>query len=491
MKRTLFLNPPSFQDFDGGAGSRYQATREVVSFWYPTWLCYPAGMIPESRVVDAPPENLTVEQVVPLAKDFDLAVIFTSNASFHADLATITRLKEENPKLVAGLVGPQVTILPEESLTAGPQLDFVARREFDYTMLELAQERPWDKILGLSYRKNGRIHHNDDRPLIEDLDALPFVTDVYHRDLHIENYKIPYLRYPYLSIYTGRGCPHHCVYCLWPQTFTGRRYRVRSVPNVVAEVRQALEHFPQTSEIFFDDDTFTANGERAREMAKALAPLKCTWSATGRVNTSYETLKAMKEGGLRLLVVGFESGDPQVLKNIKKGTTPEMGLRFMRWCKELGITVHGTFMVGLPGETHASIEASMRFACKLDPQTIQVSLASPYPGTEFYDYCREKGYMADQKLVDGSTGYQQCVIEYPGLASEEIFKAVSRFYRRFYFRPQALARITWCMVKDPAERRRFLQQGQEFLTFLFRRRQGKENTGHSVPAAAHDLQRTG
>lgn len=477
MKRTLFLNPPSFQDFDGGAGSRYQATREVVSFWYPTWLCYPAGMIPESRVVDAPPENLTVEQVAPLARDFDLAVIFTSNASFAADLATISRLKDENPKLIAGLVGPQVTILPEESLTAGPRLDFVARREFDYTILEIAQGRAWDKIQGLSYRKNGRIQHNQDRPYIEDLDALPFVTDVYHRDLRIENYRIPYLRHPYVSIYTGRGCPHQCVYCLWPQTFTGRRYRVRSVRNVVAEVRQALDYFPQAAEIFFDDDTFTAHGERAQEIARALAPLKCTWSTTGRVNTSYETLKAMKEGGLRLLVVGFESGDPQVLKNIKKGATPEMGLRFMRWCKELGITVHGTFMVGLPGETRASIEASIRFACKLDPDTIQVSLASPYPGTEFYEYCREKGYLADQKLVDGSTGYQQCVVEYPGLAAQDIFKAVSRFYRRFYFRPQTLGRIVRCMVKDPVERRRYLRDGQEFLTFLFRRRQEKGETG--------------
>jgi hopanoid biosynthesis associated radical SAM protein HpnJ len=482
MKRTLLLNPPSFRDFDGGAGSRYQATREVVSFWYPTWLCYPAGMIPESRVVDAPPENLTVDQVAKLARDYDLVVIFTSNASFTADLATITRLKEENPKLAAGLVGPQVSILPEESLAAAPQLDFVARREFDYTILEVAQGRPWDKIQGLSFRQNGRIRHNEDRPYIEDLDALPFVTDIYQRDLKIENYNIPYLRYPYVSIYTGRGCPHQCVYCLWPQTFTGRRYRVRSVPNVAAEVRRALELFPQAAEIFFDDDTFTAYGERAQEIARALAPLKCTWSATARVNTSYETLKAMKEGGLRLLVVGFESGDPQVLKNIKKGSTPEMGLRFMRWCKELGIMVHGTFMVGLPGETRASIEASMRFACKLDPDTIQVSLASPYPGTEFFDFCREKGYMADQRLVDGSTGYQQCVVEYPGLAAQEIFKAVSRFYRRFYFRPQALSRIIRCMIKDPVERRRYLQTGQEFLTFLFRRRQDKEATGGLGPS---------
>ena len=484
MQRTLLLNPPSFQDFDGGAGSRYQATREVVSFWYPTWLCYPAGLIPESRVVDAPPENLSVEEVVPLARDFDLAVIFTSNASLSFDLATLSRFKEENPRLVAGLVGPQVTILPEESLLAAPHLDFVARREFDYTILEMAQGRPWEKILGLSYRQNGHIRHNDDRPFLEDLDVLPFVTEIYHRDLRIKNYKIPYLRYPYLSRYTGRGCPHHCVYCLWPQTFTGRRYRVRSVPNVLAEVRQALELFPQTAEIFFDDDTFTANGERAQELARGLAPLKCTWSATGRVNTSYETLKAMKKGGLRLLVVGFESGDPMVLKSIKKGATPEMGRRFMRWCKELGIMVHGAFMVGLPGESQASIEASIRFACELDPDTIQVSLASPYPGTEFYEFCREKGYLVDQNPVHGATGYQQCVVEYPGLAAEEIFKAVSRFYRRFYFRPQTLARVTRSMIKDPTERARFLQTGQEFLNFLFRRRQGKEKTKTLGPSCS-------
>jgi len=471
MKRTLFLNPPSFQDFDGGAGSRYQATREVTSFWYPTWLCYPAGLIPESRVVDAPPENLTVDQVAKLARDFDLAILFTTSASLAHDLATVSLLKEENPDLVAGLVGPQVSILPEESLVAGPQVDFLARREFDYTVLEVAQGRAWEEIKGLSFRQNGKIRHNPDRPFIKDLDALPFVTDIYHRDLHIEKYQIPYLRYPYVSIYTGRGCPHHCVYCLWPQTFTGRRYRVRSVANVVTEVRRALELFPQAAEIFFDDDTFTADGERAQEMARALAPLKCTWSATGRVSTSFETLKAMKEGGLRLLVVGFESGDPQVLKNIKKGATPEMGRRFMRWCRELGITVHGTFMVGLPGETRESIETSIRYACELDPDTIQVSLATPYPGTEFYDFCREKGYLADQNLVQGATGYQQCVVEYPALAAQEIFRAVPRFYRRFYFRPRTMARMAWAMVKDPAERRRLLREGREFFTFMFRRRQ--------------------
>jgi hopanoid biosynthesis associated radical SAM protein HpnJ len=474
MKRTLLLNPPSFQDFDGGAGSRYQATREVTSFWYPTWLCYPAGLIPESRVVDAPPENLTVAQVAAMARDFDLAVLFTTSPSFQHDLATITRLKDANPGLIAGLVGPQVSVLPQESLEKGPQVDFVARREFDYSLLEVAQGRPWGEIEGLSYRQNGKIKHNPDRPWIEDLDALPLVTEIYHRDLVMEHYNIPYLRYPYVSFYTGRGCPGHCVYCLWPQTFTGRRFRVRSVDNVVAEVRRTLELFPQAAEIFFDDDTFTAAGERARALSQEFRHLQFTWSATARVTTSYETLKAMKDGGLRLLVVGFETGDPQVLQNIRKGATLDLGRRFVKWCRELGIQVHGTFMVGLPGETPKSIEASIRFACELDPDTIQVSLATPYPGTEFYDFCREKGYFKEDSLVNGQTGYQQCVVDYPGLAAAEIFQAVPKFYRRFYFRPRYMARAAKVMLKDPEERRRLLKEGREFLQFIFRRRQTPE-----------------
>jgi radical SAM superfamily enzyme YgiQ (UPF0313 family) len=377
-----------------------------------------------------------------------------------------------------------VTILAEESLKAGPQVDFVARREFDHTILEVAQGRPLNQILGLSYQKNGSIQHNPDRPFLEDLDSLPFVTDIYHRDLAVERYQIPYLRYPYVSFYTGRGCPHTCVYCLWPQTFTGRRYRVRSVANVVAEVRRSLELFPQAAEIFFDDDTFTADGERARQLSREFQPLKFTWSTTARVTTSYETLKAMKEGGLRLVVVGFETGDPQVLKNIKKGATLDLGRRFVKWCRQLRIQVHGAFMVGLPGETRQSLEASMRFACELDPDTIQVSLATPYPGTDFYDYCRQHGYLQDDTLVNGATGYQQCVVDYPALAAAEIFKAVPRFYRRFYFRPRYMARAMGVMLKDPQERKRLLREGREFLSFMFRRRQGPETRpegGRSCP----------
>ena len=182
----------------------------------------------------------------------------------------------------------------------------------------------------------------------------------------------------------------------------------------------------------------------------------------------------MKEGGLRLLVVGFETGDPQVLKNIRKGVTLDLGRRLAKWCRELGIQVHGTFMVGLPGETKASIEASIRFACELDPDTIQVSLATPYPGTEFYDFCREQGFLQDDTLVNGATGFQQCVVDYPGLAAGDIFQALPRFYRRFYFRPRYMARAALVMMRDPVERRRLLKEGRQFLSFMFKRRQGQQ-----------------
>jgi radical SAM superfamily enzyme YgiQ (UPF0313 family) len=256
------------------------------------------------------------------------------------------------------------------------------------------------------------------------------------------------------------------------------------VANVVAEVRRSLELFPQAAEVFFDDDTFTAAGERARALSRELGRLNFTWSATARVNTSYETLKAMKEGGLRLLVVGFETGDPLVMQKIRKGATLDLGRRLVKWCRELGIQVHGTFMVGLPGESKQSIEASIRFACELDPDTIQVSLATPYPGTEFYDYCRDRGFLQDDALVHGQTGYQQCVVDYPGLAAAEIFQAVPRFYRRFYFRPRYMARAARQMLKDPEERRRLLKEGRQFFHFMFKRRQaskGQRGTGYSCP----------
>ncbi len=352
MMRTLFLNPPSYEGFDGGAGARYQARREIRSYWYPTWLAQPAAIVPHSLLVDAAPAGRTLADVTPLARRHDLAVLHTSSPTFAGDIKVAEALKAENPSLLVGFVGPKVAVQPERSLLASAAIDFVAREEFDFTIAEVADERPLACVDGISYRDTGgQLVHNRDRRMLEDMDRLPFVTPVYKRDLRPEDYFIGYLLHPCLSLYTGRGCRSRCTFCLWPQTVGGHRYRTRSVASVLAEAALAARLFPQVQEVFFDDDTFTDDRPRAESIARGMSRLGITWSCNAKANVPRETLKVLADNGLRLLLVGYESGSQQILNNVRKGLRVDRARRFARDCRDLGITVHGTFILGLPGET--------------------------------------------------------------------------------------------------------------------------------------------
>src|SRR5215469_10102952 len=150
MMRTLFLHPPSFDGFDGGAGSRYQAKREIRSYWYPTWLAQPAALVPDSKLVDAPPAGLTLDDVAPMAREYELAVLHTSSPSFAGDIQAAAALKAANPGLLVGMVGAKVAVEPERSLVAAPPVDFVAREEFDFTVAEVADGRPLETVDGVS-----------------------------------------------------------------------------------------------------------------------------------------------------------------------------------------------------------------------------------------------------------------------------------------------------------------------------------------------------
>jgi hopanoid biosynthesis associated radical SAM protein HpnJ len=470
--RTLFLQAPSFEGFDGGAGSRYQARREIRSFWYPTWLAQPAALVEGSKLVDAPPHRINREQVAASARDYDLAVLHTSAPSFASDVATIKALKAVNPGLKVGLVGAKVAVDPDGSLKASPAIDFVARNEFDFTIKEVAEDRPWSEIAGLSYRNtSGVIVHNDEREILENMDRQPFVTPVYKRDLDIDNYFIGYLRHPYLSLYTGRGCKSRCTFCLWPQTVGGHRYRTRSVGHVVEEIAWAQKAFPLVKEFFFDDDTFTDDLPRAEAIAKELRKLGVTWSCNAKANVPRETLKVLREGGLRLLLVGYESGNQKILHNIKKGMRTDVARKFTKDCRDLGITIHGTFIMGLPGETKETIEETIRFANEINPHTIQVSLAAPYPGTFLFDQAVKNGWLdnANAELVNGD-GVQIAPLHYPHLSQTEIFNSVEEFYRRFYFRSGKIASIVGEMVRDRQMLVRRLREGIEFFHFLRERR---------------------
>ena len=471
MLSTLFLQPPSFDGFDGGAGSRYQARREVRSFWYPTWLAQLAALVPGSRLVDAPPAGLTLDDLLPRAGEHELVVMHTSAPSFASDVRVARALKERNPRLRIGLVGARVAVDRPGSLARAPAVDFVAGAEFDFTIREVAEGRPLREIAGLCWRDGSTIVDNPGRAPLEDMDALPFVTPVYARDLRIEDYFQGYLLHPYLSFYTGRGCRSRCTFCLWPQTVSGHRYRTRSVRHVAEELAWAKRALPQVKEVFFDDDTFTDDGAHAMAVAREMGRLGLVWSCTAKANVPRRTLEVLRENGLRLLLVGYESGNQQILNNVRKGVRVDAMRRFTRDCHELGIAVHGCFILGLPGETRETIAETIRFACELDPHTIQVSLPAPYPGTELYRQAAEHGWLdaAHADLV-GSDGVQLSSIGYPHLPHGEIHASVETFYRRFYFRPGKIVEIAGEMIRSGEVMRRRLREGVEFLRFLRARR---------------------
>jgi hopanoid biosynthesis associated radical SAM protein HpnJ len=472
MRKTLFLNPPSFDGFDGGAGARYQARREITSYWFPTWLAQPAALVPGSKLIDAPAHHQTVDDVLNIANDYELFILHTSTPSLNNDIRCAEAIKAKNPYAHIGFVGAHVAVLPGPTLRDAPVIDFVCRNEFDYTCLELAQDKPWSEIRGLSYRvANGHVHHNAERELLHDWDSMPSVLPVYHRDLSIENYFVGYLLHPYISFYTGRGCPAKCTFCLWPQTIGGHAYRAKSPGAVIRELEHGKDLFGhQVREWMIDDDTFTIDRRRAIEIAKGMKKLKLTWSCNARANLDYETLRQLRDNGLRLLLVGFESGNQEILNRMKKGLRLETARAFMRNCRKLGIRVHGTFMIGLPVETPESIEQTIRFAQELDPFSIQVSIATPYPGTELYRQAIENGWVDSRVLVSGN-GIQTSTLRYPHLSPQQVEEGVERMYRRFYFRRKPILRFVREMATSRQMLVRRLREGNEFFGYLKERRE--------------------
>ena len=464
--RSLFLQAPSFDGYDGGAGARYQMKREVKSFWFPTWLAQAAAMVEGAKLIDAPPHGLTFKDIEDDVKSHDFIVIHTSTPSFRSDCKTAQLIRDLNPNAVIGFIGAKVAVEPQQSLEACPAINFVCRNEYEFTIQELANGNDWSTIKGLSYRdKTGAIVHNAEREILMDMDKLPSVLPLY-KQLQVDKYFGGYLKHPYMSWYTGRGCKSRCTFCLWPQTIGGHKYRYRSIPKVIEEVKYLQKEFPQVKEIFFDDDTLTDDHARVEALAKELGKLGVVWSCNAKANVPRKTLEILKANGLRLLLVGYESGNQKILHNIKKGLLVDVARRFSKDCHELGIVVHGTFILGLPGETRETIEETLAFAKEVNPHTIQVSLAAPYPGTFLYKQAKENGWFASDVDLLTEDGTQIAPLNYPHLGHTEIFDSVEDFYKKFYFRPSKIMEIVKEMLTSRDMLVRRLREGVEFFQFL-------------------------
>lgn len=495
----FMLNPPFHPKY-----SRSQRSPAVIKsgvMYYPIWLAYATGALEQSgfevQLVDAPAAGYDLSDVLDQVKVFHprLVVVDTSTPSIYNDVEVVEAIKGQLPDAFMLLVGPHVSALPEESLRLSQAVDGVARREYDATVRDLAQTLvdgdELSAVRGLSYRENdGTIVHNAERPYIENLDALPFVSQVYKEHLNIENYFYSITRYPEVAMVTGRGCPYRCSYCVWPQTLTGHQYRRRSVTNVADEFEFIAQELPQVKEVFIEDDTLTVDEDRAIALAKELIHRgnKLSFTANSRPDVSYETLRWLKRAGLRLLCVGFESGDQKVLDAMHKGTKVEQFYTFRQAARKAGVLVHGCFMAGNAGETRESLDATLTLAKRLEPDTAQFFPLMVYPGTEAYAWAKRKRYLNADDFSAWLTpeGLHRSTTHLPNLSSEEIVKWCDDARRSFYLRPRYFLSKVKQIITHPDEARRILRAAGVFLRYLLRpslstsespKEKSSENTG--------------
>jgi radical SAM superfamily enzyme YgiQ (UPF0313 family) len=356
------------------------------------------------------------------------------------------------------------------------RIDAVARHEYDYTLLDIARALEKNSglkdIPGISFRDNGKVTHNPQRPYIENLDGLPFVSKVYKKFLKIENYFNPNALYPMVTITTSRGCPFQCTFCVYPQTLMGRRFRLRSIKNVVDEIEYIAENFPQAKAIFFEDDTLTVNKARCIELSELIIKkgIKISWTANARVGLDLDTMKKMKEAGCRSFCVGFESGSQIILDNMKKSIKLERMFEFMKNAKKAGILIHGCFMAGLPGETKETMGETLKLAKQLNPDTVQFYPVMVYPGTEAYEWYKQKGYLVTEDFSRWLTpsGLHNTVIRTKELSSDELVRFCDDARRKFYLRPRYIFYKLGQMIFQPREIRRTLKSAKIFSKYLFR-----------------------
>lgn len=486
MKTKIWmLNPPYFRKYS--RSQRSPAVTKSGTLYYPIWLAYATGVLEEAgfsvKLIDAPAADYTVETLLNKAKieSPDLIVVDTSTPSIYNDVAVATKLKETLPESFVALVGTHVTALPEETLSISDKIDAVIRGEYDFTVLELAElletrkhyniKNGLSSIAGISYWYEGTIKHNPARPFIENLDAIPFVSKVYKKHLRIENYFNPNALYPMVTIVSGRGCPYRCIFCVYPQTLHGRKYRFRSVENVIEELEYIQRTFPQAKSVFFEDDTLTANKKRLIELTKKIRErkIKIPWTANARADLDRETLQHLAEAGCRMLCVGFESGNQALLDGIKKDISLEKSIQFMRHAREVGILVHGCFIIGLPGETKETMHQTLEFAKRLNCDTVQFYPLMVYPGTEAYNIFKEKGYLSTENFSEWLTeeGLHNCVIDLPGLTSNELTAFCDFARRKYYLRPKYIFYKLVQSFRYPREGKRNLKALRTFYKHLF------------------------
>lgn len=483
--KTFFVNPPFKSEY--GKFSRENRSPAVTrsgTLYYPLWLIYAAAFCEKDgfdvEFLDAPAKPMNEDESFTYIKehgsDTKLFVVETSTPSIVKDTEFADRLKELYPEAFVVLVGTHPSALPEETLQNAKLVDAVARREFDTITLELARtirdgKSPYD-VLGLTVRKNGELKNNPDMPYLEDMDSIPFASEFIKKRLNYRDYFFAASSYPELQIFTGRGCLARCNFCVYPQTMHGHAYRMRSPENVADEFDYIAKNFPDVKEVVIEDDTFTGKKDHVIAICKLLIERKCRlkWLCNARVNLDLETMKYMKQGGCRLIIPGIESGNQQILNNIRKGTKIEQIHRYVADAKEAGLLVHACYMVGNKGETRETMKETLRLALKLNTDTAQFYPLLPFPGTEAYQWAKENNYIkgsySDYLKEDGTIN---SLMELPNIKGDEMVSFCDYARKEYYLRPRYIMHRIWAGLKNPDDLKRSLKGFCNLKKYLFKR----------------------
>lgn len=475
--KILVINEPFVKDFC--RTQRWAARTRGRVLRAPDWLAYATAVLEEAghevKLIDMVADGRDKEDLREIARKEkpDFAVLDSTTPSIYSDIGCAGIVKEESAAKVI-MVGPHVSAVPEESLLlAKGAVDAVCIGEYDLTVKEAIEgfDR-LSQIKGIAYYENGRIFRNEPRPLIEDLDGLPFPA-WHHLDLmkYFDGGKL----YPYIDIISGRGCPNRCTFCLWPQVMHGTRYRLRSPRNVIEEIKHDISLCPRVvkgGEFFFEDDTFTVDRDRAVEICEEIMKndLKITFSVNARVDTAdLELFRTMKRAGCRELLVGFESGSQEMLDRMNKHLALDQSRKFMDYARAAKLEVHGCFVIGLPGETEESAKKTIGLALSLGLTTAQFSGAVPFPGTAFFDQCKREGWIKAGKWSDWlAEGEQSGVVEYENFSREDINRYIDEGLKKFYFRPAYMIKFLFS-TRSLTDLYRKIRGACNFFTYLLKR----------------------
>ena len=427
------------------AGSRWphlKIAEEEGYLPFPFFLAYATSLLKKNnfnvKAIDAIAEEISYAEFFRQVRRFDPDLLFVevSTPSLKQDLELLEQIKVFSVCKIV-IAGPDMDIFNEEFMEKNPIVDFAVVGEYEFTLLELIKKlknkEPLDKIQGLVFRENDKVIVNERKTTKPALEEYPWPDRI---DFPIYRYhdcpgSIPA---PSVQLIATRGCPYLCTFCVWPQlVYNGRDYRARNVKDVVDEMEYCVKKLGFKS-VYFDDDTFNIGKKRMLELADELKRRnwKTPWAFMGRSDiVDEEILRRLKEVGLSAVKYGVESGVQEIVDKAEKNLNLKVATRNMILTKKLGINMHLTFTLGLPGETRETIKQTVDYALFIDPMSVQFSIITPFPGTKFYDMLKKEGMIMNENFSDYD-GNTMSVIRTKNLSPEDLTKAQRYAYRKWH-----------------------------------------------------------